>query len=219
MKKVSELPNHYTSIEDLTLYRWDKYTTTKDSNWFLVDYDGRQKKIECEGLKEVENALIDEYFKAVDDRFFASKMQKWSKIDWLKTKYSTCHFLLNELSFTIQLELNTEAKEHILYLSERRYKIVQELKKWNLKFPELNSLQSDLDLIGVFRTVLDGIKTQIGMLSNELQKDGQKESKALYEQIAIAKTALPGYEMNPRIMVVAEWIAIHKLLEEKAKKN
>lgn len=219
MKKVSELPNYYASIENLTLYRWDKYTTTKDNNWFLVDYDGRQKKIECEGLKEVENALIDEYFKAVDDRCFALKMQKWSKIDWLKTKYSTCHFLLNELSFTIQLELNPEAKEHILYLSERRFKIIQELKKWNLKFPELNSLQVDLELINVFRTVLDGIKTQIGMLSNELQKDGRKESKALYEQIAIAKTALPGYEMNPRIMVVAEWIAIHKLLEEKAKKN
>jgi len=80
-------------------------------------------------------------------------------------------------------------------------------------------VQADLELISVFRTVLDGIKTQIGMLSNELQKDGQKETKALYDQIAIAKTALPGYEMNPRIMVVAEWIAIHKLLEEKAKKN
>ena len=75
MKKVNELPNHYSTIEDLTLYRWDRYTSTKDNNWFLVDYDGRQKKIECDELKEVEKALIDEYFKSVDDRFFASKIK------------------------------------------------------------------------------------------------------------------------------------------------
>ncbi len=84
MKKVTSLPNHYATIDHLTLYRWDKYTQTKDNNWFLVDYDGRQPKIEHTLLTAVEESLQDQYFKAVDDRAFTVKLQKWAKIDWLK---------------------------------------------------------------------------------------------------------------------------------------
>ncbi len=102
----------------------------------------------------------------------------------------------------------------------QRYLIIQQLKSWGFKFPELNHVIDDRDLIIQYRTSLDGIKTQIGMLSNELKDDGKKEQSNLFKQIAIAKMALPGYgEMNPRIMVVAEWIEIGKLVQEKAKKN
>lgn len=219
MKTVKSIPNHYSTIDHLTLYRWDKYTQTKDNNWFLVDYDGRQEKIQCNELNSVEEYLQDQYFKAIDDRSFAAKMQKWSKIDWLRTKYSTCNFLLDELTMTIQLELDENSKMHLDYLTERRYKIIIELKKWNLKFPLLNSLQEDLLLITDFRKALLGIKTQIAIIAGELKEDRKKEAKSLYEQIAIAKSCLSGYEMNPRVMVVAEWIAIHKILQEKAKQN
>jgi len=87
MKKVNSLPNHYATIDYLTLYRWDKYTQTKDNNWFLVDYDGRQKKISCPELGKVEESIQDQYFKAIDDRSFSMKIQKWAKIDALKSKY------------------------------------------------------------------------------------------------------------------------------------
>lgn len=210
MKKPTTLPNHFDSINDLTLYRWDKYTSTKDNNWFLVDYDGRQKKLSTEVLKEVEDSLIEQYFKAVADRSFSLKIQKWAKIDGLKTKYMVVDSLLNRmwLGFGNYLEQQTI-----------RHSFITELKKWGFKFPELNTAESDKQLIIDYRKALEGIKTQIGIISNELQDDGKKETKDLYQQIAIAKSNLPGYEMNPRIMVVAEWIAIHKLLNEKAKQN
>ena len=48
----------------MTLYRWDKYVQTKDNNWFLVDYDGREKKLICDELKELESKLVDDYFKS-----------------------------------------------------------------------------------------------------------------------------------------------------------
>jgi len=219
MTKVSNLPNHFATIEDLTLYRWYRYTSTKDNNWFLVNYDGRQTKIDSEELKEVEKSIQDQYFKAVDDRSFSSKMQKWSKIDWLKTKSQTCSFLLDELSMTIQLELDPEAKKYLDYLTDRRYKIIAELKKWGLKFPVLNSLKDDLLLIIDFRNVLKGIVTEIAIIANELKDDGQKETSSLYGMIAIAKSQLSGYEMNPKIMCVAEWIEICKILDKKAKQN
>lgn len=211
MKKVKSLPNHYSTIDHLTLYRWDKYTQTKDNNWFLVDYDGRQTKIQHDELDKVEESLQDQYFKAVDDRCFSLKLQKWAKISWLQRKYDTVDALL----WVMWQGFGNDKIEQ-----EQRYAIIQQLKSWNFKFPEMNSVIADRDLIIQFRTVLDGIKTQIGMLSNELKEDGKKDQLNLYKQISIAKMALPGYgEINPRTMVVAEWIEVCKLVQEKAKQN
>lgn len=210
MKKVKSLPNHYASIDHITLYRWDKYTQTKDNNWFLVDYDGRQTKIECDQLNKVEESLQDQYFKAVDDRAFSSKLQKWAEIAWLQRKYDTVDTLL----WVMWQGFGDDIKEQ-----EQRYLIIKQLKSWGFKFPELNSVVADRDLTIQFRTVLEGIKTQIGIISNELKEDGRKEQHNIYKSISIAKMALPGYEMNPRIMVVAEWIEICELVKEKAKQN
>lgn len=210
MKKVKSIPNHYATIDHLTLYRWDKYTQTKDNNWFLVDYDGRQTKIECDELNKVEESLQDQYFKAVDDRSFSNKLQKWAKMAWLQRKYETVDALL----WVMWQGFGNDKTEQ-----EQRYLIIQQLKSWGFRFPELNSSIADRDLIIQFRTVLEGVKTQIGLLSNELKEDGRKEQSNLYKQISIAKLALPGYEINPRIMVVAEWIEVCKLVQEKAKQN
>lgn len=220
MKKVSNLPNHFATIEDLSLYRWDRYTSTKDNNWFLVDYDGRQEKIDCDELTEVEKSIQDQYFKAVDDRSFSLKMQKWGRIDWLKSKHSTCNFLLDELSMTIQLEMDVNAKKHLSYLTDRRYKLVAELKKWGLKFPVMNSLKADLLSILDFRNVLKGIVTEIAIIANELKEDGKKEHKSLVKQLQIATLGLGySYRLDAKIISLAEWIEICKLLEEKAKQN
>lgn len=213
MNKVSELPNHYASIEDLSLYRWDKYTQTKDNNWFLVDYDGRQTKLDESVLKEVENKLIDQYFKAIDDRGFSLKMQKWSKMDWLKSKYDTCNLLLSELNFTIQQDAHE-------YFIERRLVYINELKKWGLKFTVLNSVYDDSILIRDYTAALEGIKTQIALISNELQIDGKKEHASLIKQLKIAELGLGySYRLDAKQISVAEWIEICKLLDEKAKKN
>jgi len=220
MKKVYSLPNHFATIEDLSLYRWDRYTSTKDNNWFLVDYDGRQEKIDCEELIEVEKSIQDQYFKAIDDRSFSVKMQKWSRIDWLRTKHSTCNFLLDELSITIHLALDANAKEHLSYLMERRWKITAELKKWGLKFPELNNYSEDLFLILDFRTVLKGIVTEIAIIAEELKEDGKKERTSLIKQLQIATLGLGySYRLDAKILSLAEWVEICKLLEEKAKQN
>jgi len=210
MKKVNSLPNHYATIDHLTLYRWDKYTQTKDNNWFLVDYDGRQKKISCPELDKVEESIQDQYFKAIDDRSFSLKIQKWAKIDALKSKYKIVDSLLQFM----WMGFGSSMKEQ-----EQRFLIIKELKKWGFKFPELNSAIADRDLIIQYRTSLEGIRTQIGLLSNELKDDGKKEQKNLYKQIAIAKMALQGYEIDPRKMVLSEWIEICKMVQERAKKN
>ena len=210
MKKVESLPNHYSSIDNLTLYRWDRYVNTKDNNWFLVDYDGRQTKISSEELTILEENIQDQYFKAIDDRSFSLKIQKWAQIGNLKQKYEVVDALLHRMWIGFGDDIQQQ---------EMRFSIISQLKLWGFRFPELNDVVSDRDLIINFRTVLEGIKTQIGIISNELKDDGRKESKSLYAQIVIAKSSLPNYEMNPRIMVLSEWIEICKTIQEIAKKN
>lgn len=211
--KVSELPNHYASIEDLTLYRWDKYTQTKDNNWFLVDYDGRQTKIDSEDLKAVENDLVDQYFKAVNDRVFSSKLQKWGRIDWIKRKYEACNLLLDGLHTIIGFPVTEET-------SEMRLKYILELKKWRLIFPLLNSFYDDQVLIVKYRSALEGVATEIALISKELIDEGRKDSDSLIRQLQVATLALSyPYKLNAKELSVMEWIEICKLVDEKAKNN
>jgi hypothetical protein len=213
MKKLTSLPNHYSTIEDLTLYRWDRYTSTKDNNWFLVDYDGRQQKITSQLLTDVENDIQDQYFKAIDDRGFSVKMQKWAKMDQLATKYRVVDLLINGMFDLIN-------NEHRVLDMETRLLYVLELKKWGFKIPELNSRQSDSDLLIQFRTALEGVKTQIAIISNELKDDGKKEHASLLKQLRIVELGLGyGYRLDPKKITVSEWIEELKLLEEKAKQN
>ena len=210
MKKVESLPNHYSNIDNLTLYRWDRYVNTKDNNWFLVDYDGRQKKKSSDELDKLEESIQDQYFTAIDDRSFSLKIQKWAKIGYLRQKYDVVDALLNRMWSGFGDDLQQQ---------EVRFLIIKELRSWGFKFPQLNSAVDDRELIINFRKSLEGIKTQIAIISNELVDDGKKESKNLYAQIVIAKSSLPNYEMNPRIMVLSEWIEICKIIQEIAKKN
>lgn len=199
----------YDSIEELTLYRWDKYTATKDNNWLLHDYDGRGKKVKSKDLSDAENIIVDQYFKAIDDRSFSNKLQKWAKIDSLKLKYNICNELLARMYAGFgdcQMEL--------------RYLIIDELSKWGLKFPKLNSSLGDLELINKYLNALEGIKTQIGIIQNEIIDNSRKESQSLQKQLQIVALGLGyNYRLNPKEITLKEWIEMCKMLEEKAKQN
>jgi len=207
MTKVSELPNHYSNLDDLTLYRWDKYVQTKDNNWFLVDYDGREKKLFSDELKAVEEQLIEDYFKLIDDRSFSLKMQKWAKIDSLRVKYHMVNRLLDRMRAGFAD-----------WQMENRYAIVMELKSWGFKYPVINSVESDNELTAQYFTALEGINTQIGILSNELKEEGVKEQKSIHRQVVFVETHLK-VSINERTVSVAKWLAYLEELKELAKKN
>jgi hypothetical protein len=57
----------YTSIDTLLLYNWDRYLATKDNNWFIIGYDGRQAKVQSDVLTQLEATIQDEYFKEIND--------------------------------------------------------------------------------------------------------------------------------------------------------
>ena len=199
----------YESIETLPLYNFDKYRTTTDLNWFVVGFDGRQPKIKSESLQPIEKVILDEYFKAIDDRSFTNRLQKWCEIETLKLKYHIVKSLIN------RMWLGFGDKE-----METRLIFVKELARHGFKMSEINTVDGDAVELQRLNAGCEGIKTRISLIEIELKKDANIESVSLAKQLQIATIGLQyPYRLNPKEITLLEWIEISKLLEEKSKQN
>jgi hypothetical protein len=207
MKKTK--PQYYDSIETLPLYNFDKYRTTTDLNWFIVGYDGRQSKESAESLQSIEKIILDEYFKAIDDRSFTIRLQKSCEIETLKLKYHVVKSLINRMwKGFADKDMQT------------RLVFIKELAKHGFKMPEINTKEGDAEELIRLNVGCEGIKTKISLIDIELKKDAVKESVSLAKQLQIATIGLQyPYRLNPKEITVIEWIEITKLLEEKSKQN
>lgn len=205
-KKDIEL---YTSIDRLLLYNWDRYLATKDNNWFIIGYDGRQAKIQSEVLTHLEATIQDEYFKEINDNDFTKKLQKWAKIDNLTTKYNYVSSVLQ----TMWLGFGNNEME-------LRLKYVEMLGKWGFTMSKVNTIDGDFVELTRINQELQGVKTQIKILQDELQVDGVQENKSLGLQLKIMTKAL-GFTvgLNAKELTVKEWVELGKELVTLSKKN
>jgi hypothetical protein len=209
--KIDSELKYYESIEDLVLYNFDRYMATKDNNWFIIGYSGRESKIDNEQLKKVEETILEQYFTAIDDRGFKNKLQTWAKIDNLITKYNVVSEMVKIFSNGFDLSIEGQ---------EMRYKYIEMFKNYGFKLPLMNSISGDIEQCNIILHQLQGIKTQISLLQSTLKEDGQQQKITLQRQLQIATIALSyPYRLNPKEITVAEWIEIGKLMQEKAKQN
>lgn len=201
--------NYYDSIENLPLYNFDKYRNTRDLNWFIINYDGRAKKIENEQLNSIEKVILDEYFKAIDDRSFTNRLQKWGEIEALKLKYHVVKSLISRMWLGFS---DNQMEVRLLF--------IKELANHGFRMPEVNTIDGDAVELQRLNTACEGIKTKISLVDMELNKDAKVETTSLAKQLQIATIGLQyPYRLNPKEITVSEWIEICKLLEEKAKQN
>jgi hypothetical protein len=196
---------YYESIEVLPLYNWDKYTTTRDNNWLIVDFNGRQPKISNDDLTALDGKLQEEYFKAVDDRTFVKKLQKWAKIDNLRTRYNVIAMLCQRmwLGFgDMQMEL--------------RQQYIEIINKFGFNMPLINTVEGDAEEIALITNSMQNIKTQIEMLESELKTDEKKQTYSLNKQMVLVSLGLGlAYKIDAKQTTVSEWIELCHLLEEK----
>jgi hypothetical protein len=196
---------YYDSIEILPLYNWDRYTTTRDNNWLIIDFNGRQPKIDNEELTALESKLQEEYFKAVDDRTFVKKLQKWAKIDNLRTRYNVIAMLCQRLWLgfgDMQMEL--------------RQQYIEIINKFGFNMPLINTVEGDAEEIALITNSMQNIKTQIEMLESELKTDEKKQTYSLNKQMVLVSLGLGlAYKIDAKQTTVSEWVELCKLLEEK----
>jgi len=200
---------YFDSIETLPLYNFDKYRNTRDLNWFIIGYDGRQTKVKSEVLEKIEKVILDEYFKAIDDRSFTNRLQKWAEIEVLKTKYFVVKSLINRMWLGFadnQMEL--------------RLLFVKELARHGFKMSEINTIDGDAVELNRLNAGAEGIKTKIVLIETELVKDAKVETTTLAKQLQITTIGLQyPYKLDAKQLTVSEWIEICSLLNEKVKQN
>ncbi len=201
-------PKYYDSIEILPLYNFDRYRNTTDLNWFIVGYDGRQTKQKKEHLQPIEKIILDEYFKAIDDRSFTNRLQKWGEIETLKTKYYVVKSLLNRIYIGFS---DSQMEKRLIF--------IQELAKHGFKMQEINTIDGDKQEVERLNAACEGIKTRIALIEIELKKDANIESASLTKQMLIAQIGLQINRINPKETTLLEWVEMCKLLEEKSKQN
>jgi hypothetical protein len=200
---------YYDSIETLPLYNFDKYRNTKDLNWFIEGFDGRQPKEANEKLQEIEKAILDEYFKAIDDRSFTNRLQKWAEIDSLKLKYSVVKSLIARMWMGFD---NSQMDIRLLF--------IKQLALHGFKMPEINTIEGDSEELIRLNLACEGLKTRIALIDLELNKDAKKESVSLTRQLQMVTLGLQyPYRLNPKEITLLEWIEMCKILEEKTKQN
>jgi len=199
---------YYDSIDILPLYNFDKYRTTSDMNWFIVGYDGRQTKQPIETLQPIEKIILDEYFKAIDDRSFTNRLQKMAEIYLLRLKYNVVKELIKIMWLGFG---DNEMDVRLLF--------VKKLAEYGFKMSEINTIDGDAVELQRLNTQCEGLKTRISLIEIELKKDETIESTNLTKQLLIAQIGLQINRINPKEITVLEWIEMCKLLEEKSKQN
>lgn len=204
-----ETIEYYESIKELILWSWDRYLATKDNNFFIVGYDGRQPRVVNEKLANLEKKLQDEYFIEVDDRDFNKKIEKWMKIDNLQTKYTVVNMILDRMWLGFP---DSQMDVRAAY--------IQKLNKLGFKMPLINSVIGDAEEILRIREELKGIITQIKIIKDELKTDAVVEHRSLNLQLKMMSKAMDfGFQLNPKELTVSEWIELCKELKTLAAKN
>jgi len=208
-RKKEETIEYYESIKDLILWSWDRYLATKDNNFFIVGYDGRQPKIVNEKLTKLEKTLQDEYFIEIDDRDFNKKIEKWMKIDNLQTKYTIVNMILDRMWIGFpdnQMDVRAD--------------YINKLNKLGFKMPLINSVIGDTEEILRIREELKGIITQINIIKDELKTDAIVEHRSLNLQLKMMSKAMDfGFQLNSKELTVSEWIELCKELKTLSQKN
>lgn len=191
------------------LWSWDRYLATKDNNFFIVGYDGRQPKIQNDRLIAIEKNIQDEYFKEIDDRDFTKKIEKWMRIDNLQTKYTIVNMILDRMWLGFpDCQMNIRAA------------YINKLNKLGFKMPLINSEVGDAEEILKIKEQLKGIITQINIIKDELKTDAVVETRSLSLQLKMMSKALEfGFQLNPKEITVLEWIEMCKELRNLSKKN
>lgn len=202
----------YTTIEELPLYKFDKYLQSKDVNWFRKTYTGQEKKIKpSQAHSDLEFEILDQYYKAVDDKAFIEKLQKWAKIQVLRTKYVVCINLVQRIYVGFHDE-------------ETRFKFIDALASHGYKISKINNRAGEVEELQVALQQIEGIKNQIHILEEQLQEEGRKESHNLTKQIKFVELNLGAkyhhqIKINPKETSVAEWIEYQKELKELVEQN
>lgn len=203
--------NLYRSISEMPLFNFDQYRRTLNNSWFVVGYDGRQKALNPDMIKPVEEFVNEEYYTRINDRSFAVFINKLAKIEAFKMKYFATSTIVERMA----KGFGNDVQQQLV-----RKKYIDELAKYGFKMEFMANVEEDLAALSIISTQIQGYKTQIELIKDELRKKGNKESLSLGKQLKIVSQALQlGYLINSKDITVLDWIEYTEQMADLAVKN
>lgn len=207
-KKSNEILKYSTSLDMVSAYAWSKLQEENDVNWLRDGFDGRQKRIKDPRLDEIRKNLEDEAFKLMADDNFNEILSKRMQIYQFAEKY--------EIVKTILQRMWMGFGDNQM---ENRLVFVKKLALLGFKIPELNNVMQDkADLERCFQQV-EGIKTKINILIDEIKTEGKKVTRSLNDDIINVCRILGFNPMNSKKISQAYWIELQKNAYKENERN
>lgn len=176
----------YDKCENMPLWNFQKYLETNDLKYFTKEFK------EHKDLHDIMTAFFGEYLQLTKNQKVVNRFGIMFKIMRLTAKYNTVMLLLKTL-------YNFHKNGDI----EQFKGLVEQLEKWNYKIDREKDIFGQLEKIS---NRVQGIKTQLELLEDELKEEDVKESVTIESQlISVSRVLELGYRLNPKEITVLEW--------------
>lgn len=217
IQKELSIDDASQNLDDIFLYNYDMYRKTLDLNWLIKTYTGKEKKLDAALLMPVEENINRLYYNAIADDKTRIRIEKTAKVQSLVSRYDGVTPLIKIVAKGFEADIEDQ---------ERRVKFIMKINEYMDSFKIREKLQimaepfEDLIKLEKISNILQGVKTQVAIIMDELKDEGKKESLSLNKQLLIVGVALnTGYAINSRKTTVQQWIEYGELMAEKAAKN
>jgi len=208
LSKPKEPTEYLNSLDLVSAWNWNKLQEENDVNWLRDGFDGRQKRIKDVRLDEIRKKLEDEAFALMADDKFNDILQKRMLIYDYAERYDVVKTILQRMWMGFS---NDQMESRLIF--------IQKLSKLGFKIPELNNVMQDkADLERYFQQV-EGIKTKILLLIDEIKADGKKITRSLNKDIIIVCQILNRDYHDPKVISQAYWIEMQKTAHETNESN
>ncbi len=194
---------YLNSLDLVSAWNWSKLQEEDDVNWLRDGFDGRKPRIKDIKLDEIRKDLEDEAFKLMNNDNFNEILHKRMLIYDYVNKYEIVKTILNRMWLGFS---DTQMESRLIF--------IQKLAKLGFKMPELNSVMGDKkELERLFQQV-EGIKTKINLLIDDIKTDGKKITRSLNKDMIIVCKILECGFHDPKTISQAYWIEMQKTANE-----
>lgn len=197
-------PTHYlNSLDLISAWSWSKLQEENDVNWLREGFDGRQPKIKDVRLDEIRKKLEDEAFKLMADDNFNDILEKRMLIYDYAEKYDLVKTILQRMWMGFG---DDQMEDRLIF--------IQKLAKLGFKMPELNSVMSDKEALEKMFQQVEGIKTKIQLLIDDIKVEVSKITRSLNKDMIVVCKILECSFHDPKVISQAYWIDMQKTAHE-----
>lgn len=183
----------YEKCSEMPLWNFQQYLETNDLRYFTKEHKSHKD------LDNVMTNFYGDYLAKSNNTSVVNRFGTIHKILKLRGKYNIVMQLL-KMAYNFPKEGDIE----------KFNEIIEQLEKWNYRIEKDKNIFDQLEKIAVR---VQGIKTQITLLEDEIKKDDNQLKTTIESQLLSVSRFLDIGYLDPKKITVLYWIECQKLAE------